>query len=187
MSLNTSVESIWKEFNSPMRAFIKRRISNEQDTEDILQSIFLKIHNNIDNLSDADKLSPWVYTIARNTIYDFYRTRKQDLYIENLSEDTFIKHQEEEVLNNEIGNCLMKMIQYLPDIYKQALILTEFENYTQKDLANYLGISVSGAKSRVQRARLKLKCMLFSCCSVEQDHRGNVIDYKQINKKSNYC
>lgn len=79
------------------------------------------------------------------------------------------------------------MIQDLPDIYKQALILTEFDNYTQKELAMQLGLSVSGAKSRVQRARHKLKGMLLNCCSIEQDHRGNVIDYKQKDNKCNYC
>lgn len=185
--MNTSFESIWVEFNSPMKAYVKKHISNEQDIEDILQNIFIKIHNNIDNLSDVDKIRAWIYTIARNTVNDFYRAKNHDLYIETLPEHIFIEQQDEETLNKEIGNCLIHMIQDLPDIYKQALILTEFENCTQKDLAKQLGISISGAKSRVQRARLKLKCMMLNCCSIEQDHRGNVIDYKQKDNKCNYC
>jgi RNA polymerase sigma-70 factor (ECF subfamily) len=170
-----------------MKAYVKKRISNEQDAEDILQSIFLKIHNNIDKLSDVSKLSSWIYTIARNTINDFYRVKNNDVYIENLPEHIFIEQQNEETLNKEMGNCLIHMIQDLPDIYKQALILIEFENYTQKELAKQLGLSVSGAKSRVQRARYKLKGMLLNCCSIEQDHRGNVIDYKQKDNRCNYC
>lgn len=185
--MNTSFDRIWMEFNSPMKAYVKKHIHNEQDVEDILQSIFLKIHNNMDKLSDVSKLSSWIYTIARNTMNDYYRAKDNYLYIENLPEHSFIEHQDEETLNKEIGKCLIHMIQDLPDIYKQALILTEIEHYTQKELAMKLGLSVSGAKSRVQRARHKLKGMMMNCCSIEQDHRGNVIDYKQKDNKCNYC
>jgi RNA polymerase sigma-70 factor (ECF subfamily) len=69
-----------------------------------------------------------------------------------LAEDTFCYQQEESSLNNEMAKCLKNMIQYLPYKYKQALILTEYEDLTQKELALQLGISISGAKSRVQRA-----------------------------------
>jgi RNA polymerase sigma-70 factor (ECF subfamily) len=74
------------------------------------------------------------------------------------------------------------MLEYLPDIYKEAIILTEFLNYSQKELAVQLGLSVSGAKSRVQRGREKLKKLLTDCCSFETDTRGNIIDYKKRDK-----
>lgn len=185
--MNTSFERIWVEFNSPMKVYVKKHINNEQDVEDILQTIFIKILHNIDQLSDVEKLGPWIYTIARNVINDFYRARYHDLQVENLPDDFMMEQHDDKVMNQEIGNCLIHMIQDLPDIYKQALILTEFEHYTQKDLAKLLGLSVSGAKSRVQRARAKLKCMMLDCCSIEQDHRGNIIDYKHKDSKCNYC
>lgn len=185
--MNANFESIWDEFSKPLKAYIKKRINNDQDVEDILQIIFIKIHNNIDNLIKIDKAQTWIYTIAQNTIIDFYRARKHDLYIDNLSEDTFCNQQEETLLNNEMAQCLKNMIQYLPDKYKQAIILTEFENLTQKELALKIGISISGAKSRVQRARVMLKEMIMDCCIIEQDHRGNIIDYKYKNRNCDHC
>lgn len=185
--MNKCFESIWDEFSIPLKAFIKKRINNDQDMEDILQIIFLKIYNNIDILIKIDKSQTWIYTIARNTIIDFYRAQKHDLYIDNLSEDTFCNQQEETSLNNEMAQCLKNMIQYLPDKYKQALILTEYENLPQKELALQLGISVSGAKSRVQRARAMLKEMIINCCIIEQDHRGNIIDYKYKKRNCDHC
>jgi RNA polymerase sigma-70 factor (ECF subfamily) len=187
ISLNTSFESIWDEFSTPLRTFIKNRINNDQDVEDILQIIFLKIHNNIVNLIEIDKAQTWIYTIARNTIFDFYRAQRHDVYIDNLAEDTFCIQQEESSLNNEMAKCLKNMIQYLPYKYKQALILTEYENLTQKELALQLGISISGAKSRVQRARAMLKEMILNCCNIELDHRGNIIDYKYKNRNCDHC
>jgi RNA polymerase sigma-70 factor (ECF subfamily) len=185
--LNANFESIWEEFSIPMKAFVKKRINNDQDAEDIVQIIFLKIHDNIDNLIKVDKAHSWIYTIARNTIFDFYRTQKHDLCLENLTEDIYSDQQEEVVLNNEMAQCLKNMIQYLPEKYKQAIVLTEFENLTQKELGLHLGISESGAKSRVQRARAKLKEMILNCCYVEKDHRGNIIDYKVKNNDCNHC
>jgi hypothetical protein len=58
---------------------------------------------------------------------------------------------------------------------RDAVVLTELEALTQQELANRLGISLSGAKSRVQRGRAQLKQMLDEGCTFEFDRRGKVI------------
>ncbi|MDA8226295.1 MAG: sigma factor-like helix-turn-helix DNA-binding protein [Desulfitobacterium hafniense] len=79
------------------------------------------------------------------------------------------------------------MVDSLPETYKQAILLTEFQNMTQKELSEKLGISISGAKSRVQRGRKMLKEMLLGCCQLEVDRRGNIIDYQHKNSECEYC
>ena len=74
----------------------------------------------------------------------------------------------------------------MPEKYKQAIILTEYEGLTQK-LAEKLGLSLSGAKSRVQRARLKLKELLLNCCHFELDRFGNILEYHHKSKACNFC
>lgn len=64
----------------------------------------------------------------------------------------------------------------LPDPYRDAIVLTQFEGLSQKELADRFGISASGAKSRVQRGRAVLKALLLECCQFEFDRRGSVID-----------
>ncbi len=61
---------------------------------------------------------------------------------------------------------------------RQALILTEYQGLTQRELAERLGLSFSGAKSRVQRAREKLKQQLLECCHFELDRRNHILDYQ---------
>ncbi len=68
------------------------------------------------------------------------------------------------------------MIYSLPDQYREAVVLTEFDGLTQQQLADRLGITLSGAKSRVQRGRAHSKQMLDECCNFEFDRRGMVID-----------
>src|SRR5262249_283963 len=71
---------------------------------------------------------------------------------------------------------LLPLAQRLPRLYRQALLLTEVDGLTQKALADRLGLSFSGAKSRVQRARDQLR-KLLSCCDFTFDRRGHIIDY----------
>jgi RNA polymerase sigma-70 factor (ECF subfamily) len=70
------------------------------------------------------------------------------------------------------------MVRNLPEQDRQALILTEYQGLTQKEFGERLGLSFSGAKSRVQRAREKLKQQLLACCHFELDRRGHVVNYQ---------
>lgn len=73
------------------------------------------------------------------------------------------------------SGSLRSMIESLPPIYRDALIWTQLEGVSQKDLAQKLGISETGARSRVQRAREKLKQVILNCCAYEFDKYGNIL------------
>lgn len=184
--MTACINSIWDEFSKPLKCFIKKRIPQEQDSEDVLQEVFIKIYNNIDKLTDNKKIYSWIYTITRNTIIDYYRKKNNSRTIE-LLEDIEKEENEEFTITNEIVLCLKGMIDSLPEIYKQAIFLTEFENITQKELATKMSISLSCAKSRVQRGRKMLEEMLLSCCNFEFDRLGNIIDYTHKKTDCKYC
>jgi RNA polymerase sigma-70 factor, ECF subfamily len=74
--------------------------------------------------------------------------------------------------------CVRATVLALPEQDRQALILTEYQGLTQKELGERLGLSFSGAKSRVQRAREKLKQELLACCHFELDRRRHILDYQ---------
>lgn len=170
-----TTEEIWHEFNSGLKQFIRRRIPEEPVAEDILQDVFLKIHTHIDTLHDREKLPAWVYQIARNAVYDYYRARRVDPMPEEmpyLPDDPF-----DDVVA-ELAPCVRGMVESLPHPYRQALILTEYEGMSQKELGERLGLSFSGAKSRVQRAREKVKQMLLDCCHFQFDTSGRIINYQ---------
>jgi RNA polymerase sigma-70 factor, ECF subfamily len=70
------------------------------------------------------------------------------------------------------------MVRGLPDGYRRAIELTDLEGLTQAAAAERLGLSLPGAKSRVQRGRARLKDMLLRCCEIETDRRGRVIAFE---------
>lgn len=193
MKYNT--EQIWRNFSAKIRTFISYKISNPSNVDDILQEIFLKVHSNIDTLKDETKMQNWIYRIAQNTIVDFYRKQKKRLinidYIKlNEEKDNEYLFQKSSLDNNlfhfgneensndveqEIASGLKDMVKSLPEKYAQALLLVEFEGLSQVELAKKLGISISGAKSRVQRGRQKLRDTLMRCCHFEFDKYGTII------------
>lgn len=185
--LDVKFSTLWEEFSAPLKSFIKKRIPNEHDTEDILQEVFSKIHSNMGGLKDDSKIHAWVYRIKRNAIVDYYRKKNKPVELIELTEDLTNVPDDDLSANEEIVSCLKAMINYLPEKYKQAIILTEFQNLTQKELSERMGLSLSGAKSRVQRARAMLKETLLGCCNLEFDRLGNIIDYTYKTKDCKFC
>ena len=169
-------EAIWTEFSNQLKQFILGRVVDKSLADDILQDVFVKIHSRLGTLKDDTKIQSWIYQIARNTIVDHYRTQKTG---ETKFPEPIPAYDEtpDDIAFREAFFGLREMIEELPEPYCQALILTEYEGFTQKELAEKLGISISGAKSRVQRARKLLKNNLLECCHFEFDRYGTVIDY----------
>ncbi|MCI0442530.1 RNA polymerase sigma factor SigZ [bacterium] len=174
MQSETDVGLIYRDFREPLKAFIGKRIRDPALTEDLLHDVFLRIHKEINSLKEQEKLAPWIYTIARNVIIDFYRKRRES---EQPSENLVDEQQMINDIPERLAPIIRGMIDQLPKMYRQALILADMEGIKQKEIAAKLGISVSGAKSRVQRARKMLKDLLLECCHFEFDLYGTVFDY----------
>lgn len=178
-------ETVWKQYHSKLLAFIVKRVDDHHVAEDILQDVFVKIHTQLDSLKDGTKMESWLYQITRHAIIDYYRTKKT---FEELPD--WISQQQTELsaaTRQDIETCLRPMIEQLPTIYRDALILSELQGKTQQEVAIHQNISLSAAKSRIQRGRILLKGMLYECCQFEFDHKGKVIDYNIKNKDYTSC
>jgi RNA polymerase sigma-70 factor (ECF subfamily) len=144
--------------------------------EDILQDVFLKVHLHLETIQNIEKIESWIFQITRNCIIDFYRKPTMisvesdfPVYDEYTGEDTA----------EELAPYLQEIVNSLPEKYSQAIILTDYQGKNQQEMADILGISISGAKSRVQRARQKIKDIMLACCHFEFDARGIVYDYRE--------
>ena len=171
-----SVEQLWTVFSARLGAFIRSRVEDEIVAQDLLQEVFLRIHTRMESLRDSERIESWVYQIARNAIIDHYRARRSlDPLSESIPEPGDLFQEPDSA--GEIAASMRVMVDALPGPYREALYLTEFQGLSQQELANHLGISLSGAKSRVQRARQKIKDELLTCCHFEFDRYGRIVDY----------
>lgn len=173
-----SLEQIYTRFSQRLLAFILRRIPERETAEDILHTVILKIHNRIDTLRDSEKIESWVFQVTRNAIVDHLRATKPNVPLEAVSE--LAEEPSEKSASERLEPSVRAFIEELPEPYREALRLVELEGMSQKELAQRLGISVSGAKSRVQRARAMLRDLLMRCCHFEFDRFGTILDYHPI-------
>jgi len=168
----------WEALKPKLKSFIFYRLKDKDDTEDLLQEVFIKAYTRFDSLKDISKLSSWLFSITRNEINAYFNAKKKGLSVS----DILI---EESPPTSHLDICITPFIDALPKIYSDAIRLADMENVSQKELAQQLNISYSGAKSRVQRGRNKLKELITDCCAITHDVYGNIIDY--VPKKGGYC
>src|SRR5687767_1319310 len=84
------VTSIYKQFHSELLGFVKSKIPSNEDAEDILQNVFIRISSNVDKLNDDVKLKNWIFTITRNAIIDYYRvsaTKRKVAVVDEIDEN----------------------------------------------------------------------------------------------------
>jgi RNA polymerase sigma-70 factor (ECF subfamily) len=192
MSLST--EGVWAELQANIRGFVGRRVRQPADVDDIVQRVFLQVHRALPTLRDADRLNAWIYQTTRRAIADYYRAPSHTREVPagaavDLApqiDDTTADDADGTALQ-ELSACLKPLISSLKTADQEALQLVELDGLTQVEAANTLGLSVSGMKSRVQRARLHLRTALDECCRVALDRRGGVIGYEARTDQCGTC
>jgi RNA polymerase sigma-70 factor (ECF subfamily) len=172
--LMTATDIIWNEHRTRLLTFVRRRVTSAQDAEDIVQDILLKAARNRDQLQSAESLQAWLYRIARNTITDHYRARR--LETEPLDADPLAEEEEQESAISAMAECMEPFIQELEPTYRDALVMADLHKLPQAEVAARLGLSLSGAKSRIQRARHQLADAFTDCCELIYDASGNIMD-----------
>lgn len=171
---------MWAEFSGRLRAFVARRVPPGIEPDDVVQEVFLRVMRHLPSLRDADRIEAWLFQIARNTLHDAMRARRRrDARTDALEVDVPDETDAEDIraAEAELAPCLTPMIARLGEHYREAIDLTSVHGLTQAEAAKRAGVSVSGMKSRVQRAREQLKAMLLQCCEVDVDRRRGVADF----------
>jgi RNA polymerase sigma-70 factor, ECF subfamily len=193
-SLTPALELPWQELDADLRAFVGRRVRNQADVDDLVQRVLLQIVTGLRSLRDMDRLHAWVYRVARNVIADYYRSpavRRErasgdtlDLASTNEFSESVPREEDERIALHELATCLLPMIRQLSPTYQDA-IRSDLDGLTQVEAARRAGVSVSGMKSRVQRARQQLRAMVEECCRVDLDRRGAITSF--ASRRSEQC
>lgn len=188
--MTTTVTEVWQQVHDGLRGFIAKRVADPAEVEDILQEVFLRIHQRIDGLKDPRRVISWIYQLTRHAVIDHYRKpgRRQEVPA-GLAADmettglattpvSLDGGEGSGQVRRELAGCLRPMLNRLSPDYRDAIMLVELEGLTQQAAAERLGLSLSGMKSRVQRGRKQLRQMLEACCLIQLDRRGGVAEYE---------
>lgn len=176
--IDASTRGAWLDLERKLRPFIARRLANAADVEDVVQDVFLRMQRGLGGLRDEERFGPWVYRVARSAIVDHQRLSAKHPVVDPDAVPERAQGEGDDdagAVECEVASYIAPFIAVLPSPYREALTLTELEGLTQKQASEMLGISLSGAKSRVQRGRVLLRQALEDCCHIALDTRGRVI------------
>lgn len=168
-----AVAPVYLEYEARLRGFVLKRVRDKSETDDILQQLYVKLYKNCEQLQDVRNLNAWLHQIARNAVYDFYRQQGRSMPIGD--EEKLEEQFGQEPSPQESESLVLPLINMLPPEYAEPLRLSEIEGISQKEIAERLGMSYSGAKSRVQRGREKLRELFLECCHLELDRKGALV------------
>lgn len=174
MGTNMDLAGVWERFSRELHAHLQRKVP-PQDADDVLQEVFLALLRNPPPAGVA--LPPWLWRLVRNHIAEYYRRRPDataPLSAEVAQQETFEVREAEAV----VASWLYGFAEFLEPKYRKPLLMADFEGASMKAIAAELGLSLSGAKSRVQRARKQLARDLQQCCAFHFDREGRVAGWQ---------
>jgi RNA polymerase sigma-70 factor (ECF subfamily) len=184
MISEADVASIYDEFYERVIRYVTR-IVGQNDSEDVAQEVFEKISKGIGNFRGESKLSTWIYRIATHTALDKLRaqaskqlakhggvTEAVDVEADNQVTFPAGSHPEQNLIRQEMSECVREYVDNLPNDYRTALILSEMEGFKNQEIADILQISLDSVKIRLHRARAKLKRELETGCSFYHNDQG---------------
>mgnify|MGYP002152289765 CR=1 FL=1 len=152
--------------------FIRKRVPDDADAEDLVQDVFLQLANNYDLVNPIRQVTSWLFTVARNKIIDFYRKKRpinmsqlaapqtaadeEAPYLEEIYfEDTNDPGQE--LLKQSVWEALSEALEELPEDQRQVFIWHELEGRSFKAIAEATGVSVNTLLSRKRYAVIRLR------------------------------
>lgn len=169
---------------NPLFLYIKKRVNDPMDAEDLTQEVFYKLSNSKN--SDIKSIKSWVYTIAKNTIIDYYR-KKKNIHkdIENHPDS---QRMDTDTAVEELSNCcIAPFVNQLPEDYRTLIRLSDLEEVPQKEIAARLNMNYTTVRSKVQRGRAKLRDLFSDCCHMIQGGKGSIMDFEKKNECAGDC
>ncbi len=162
--------SAWDRHEGELRAFLIQRAGDPYLAEDLLQDVFLRALGEGGTFCELGNPRAWLFRVARNRLIDHLRTHKA---LGELPPDLPAKDEEPAPLAS-LTACLPRALSEMPKEDREALNMCDLEGMPQAEYARLKGIDLPAAKSRIQRARKRLRSHLKTACQVMFDKSGQV-------------
>jgi RNA polymerase sigma-70 factor, ECF subfamily len=162
----------WRSHESELRGFLVHRLADAHLADDLLQEVFLKAVRQGLGFCDIEDPRAWLFRVARNAVIDHARLAKPQV---PLPDDLPQRPEEEELAPvDRLSECLVRVLAEIPAEDAEILRKCDLEGVKQKEFAAAHGISLPAAKSRLLRARARLREIMTTNCQVSFDEAGKV-------------
>lgn len=169
--------SIWEACRGKLRGYLRRHLRSAADVDDVLQDVFVRVHRHAPRLDREAHLSGWLFSVARSALVDFQRRHRRPIPGAGRGEEDVEAGVDVELAEHAaIAAGLRELVASLPEGYARAVTLVDLDGLTLAQAAERLDLSVSGAKSRVQRGRRLVREALLRCCHFVVDRYGTILE-----------
>ena len=161
-----SFQKIYDSFARKVLNFIYRMVSSVEEAEDLTQETFVTVYQKLGSLKDNSKFEPWLFRIARNYVYQKYRSRPPaTVSIDVRDEDGREIHKladerktpDEVYQSGELGSVVQSVIQDLPEKYREVFVLSAIQRRSYQEIAEIVDRSLASVKTDIHRARLQVR------------------------------
>jgi len=157
---------IYEAFARKVLNFIYRMVNSVEEAEDLTQETFVTVYQKLSTLKDDSKFEPWLFRIARNYVYQRYRSRPpasvsideidgEGQAVTELADDR--KNPDEAFLARELGGVVQQVVNALPEKYREVFVLSAIQHRSYQEIAEIVGRSLPSVKTDIHRARLEVR------------------------------
>lgn len=172
------VAAAWHELGDRLRMFVARRV-NPGDADDVVQSVMVKLLERRGEIATGS-VGAWLFTVTRNAVAEYYRQQRPSVDLDSFGDVP--EKDDADPADRAIGHltdCLDPMLRTLPEGDAELLRRIDLQGEAQTELAASLGVPLSTLKSRVQRARTKLRSAFDACCAIDLGRNGAPIGFER--------
>jgi len=158
-SQNISFKKIYEEYFDRVYTFLLRRVRHKEEAKDLTQDIFVKVYKNWKQLEQAEQTSAYLFSIARNTLIDYYRKSlaKDSLQLDETLETRADPFMSDQGFSEEQVKMLYQSIELLPEQRREIIKLKKLQGYSTEEIAEQLSISKRTVENQIYRAMTTLR------------------------------
>lgn len=170
---------IYDQHYTRVRKFVLTMVKDEWAADDLVQETFVRVSKNMDTIRDPSRITSWIFRVAHNLCQDHFRNLKKS------NSNKFQDHEklkilegspvQKEIEQNQMGTCVQDKMNILPESLRTVLVLYDVMDFSHKEIAGILDITVDNVKVRLHRARKKMKTILKKKCTFERDERNVLV------------
>ncbi|HKL79560.1 MAG TPA: sigma-70 family RNA polymerase sigma factor [Mobilitalea sp.] len=157
------IETLVRQYGNDVLRTAYMYVKDVHTAEDIFQEVFIKVNNKLSTFEGNSSIKTWIIRITINTCKDFLKSayNRKVVPMMDYQEDAIISESDyDEVEKQDTNSLIKKTVLSLPEKYRDVVLCVYFQEMTIAETAKVLNIAEGTTKSRLSRARLKLKEVL---------------------------
>jgi len=168
------LDTAWKQHATELRSWLRHRTGQPQDVDDMMQDLYMKALRQGSKFCSVQNARAWLLEVSRNALADRLKLKREMV---ELPDDLHAALPEDFPPVDSLTACLPRVLSELSPTDREAIVLCDLSGLSQADYAAQVGLQLSAANSRLQRARRRLRAQMTIACQVRMDAGGQVEDF----------